>query len=146
MKTLVKSNGSLSAVPKMFDDFFMRDFFNVPGLNNDRGSLPSVNIRETEKSFELEVAAPGMKKEDFSIELERDLLTISAQKEEQKDETQGKYTRKEFSYSSFKRSYTLPERVVDGDNISARYIDGVLLLSIPKTKEAVKPTRRIDIE
>jgi HSP20 family protein len=147
MKTLVKSNSNLiPEIPSMFDDFFLRDLFNLPGY--DRGSspsVPSVNIKETDKSYEVEVAAPGMKKENFKVELDGTQLIVSAEKEERQEQKENQYTRREFNFSTFKRSFSLPERMVDADHITARYTDGILYLSVPKTKEAIKPNRLIEI-
>jgi HSP20 family protein len=147
MKTLVKSNGNLPETTSMFDDFFMRDFFNVPSLGrSNMQNVPAVNIKETDKSYEIEVAAPGMKKEDFKIEVDRQLLIVSAEKRSEKEEKEDNYSRREFSYSTFKRSFTLPERMVDAEKIDAEYKDGVLHLFIPKLKEAIKSSRVIQIK
>jgi len=131
------------------DDFFNRSLTNW-GLSNysDAGStLPAVNIRETEDSYEVEMAAPGMNKEDFKIELDNNLLTISSEKtEEHEDNGKEKYSRKEFSYQSFQRSFNLPKEVVDEEKIEAHYKNGVLHLTIPKKEQAKqKPPRKIQI-
>ncbi|WP_228421266.1 Hsp20/alpha crystallin family protein [Chryseobacterium indoltheticum] len=129
----------------MFDDFFNRELFNW-GNNNfsaSRTTLPSVNIKELEKAFEVEVAAPGMKKEDFSITLDGNMLTISSSKEDQQEEKDGKYTRREFSYQSFQRSFELSKDVVDDENIQARYENGVLRLTIPKKESALAQSPRL---
>ena len=134
-------------LPSLFDEFFTRDWFNLPKVG-DGGTLPAVNVKETDNSYELEVAAPGMTKNDFKIELDNNMLVIWAQKEnsEEEKDPKGKFTRREFSYRSFRRSFSLPERLVDGENISARYADGILYVSVPKTEAArVKPARRIEI-
>ena len=99
--------------------------------------MPSVNIREAADKFEVEVAAPGMDKKDFKITLDGNLLTISSSKQQSSEETDDRYTRKEFSYQSFQRSFELPRDVVDQDKINARYENGLLHLSIPK-KEGAK--------
>lgn len=148
MTTIVKrTNGSLlpASQRSMFDDFFNRELFNW-GNNNfsaSRTTLPSVNIKELEKSFEVEVAAPGMKKEDFSITLDGNMLTISSSKEDQQEEKDGKYTRREFSYQSFQRSFELSKDVVDDENIQARYENGVLRLTIPKKESALAQSPRL---
>jgi HSP20 family protein len=105
-----------------------------------------VNIRENDNSYEVELMAPGMKKEDFNIELDNELLTISAEiKSENNTQEEGKFTRREFSYSSFKRTFTLPETVKEED-INAVYQDGILKISLPKKEEALpKPKRMIEI-
>ncbi|NJM94755.1 MAG: Hsp20/alpha crystallin family protein [Cytophagales bacterium] len=132
--TLVKRfTDPFESVPSLFDDFLTRDIFNRSALRNQ---VPAVNIREDNENFYVELAAPGLKKEDFKLELENNVLSISSEvKTEQEDKNNG-YTRREFSYSSFKRSFTLPERVVDDERIQAHYEDGVLLLTVPKREEA----------
>lgn len=155
MGNLMKSNGYRNngsffpELPSIFDNLLKMDSFNRP-LSGDfnSSSLPAVNIKENEKSFELEVAAPGFTKKDFKIELENNRLNISAQKEvkeESKDE-EGNYTRREFRFESFSRSFSLPERLVDAEKIQAKYVDGILHLSIPKTEEtALKNTKLIKV-
>lgn len=150
MGTLVKNNRSLfSAMPSLFDESMMRDWFNWPlNGNSDRGSVPAVNVRETSDTYELEVAAPGMRKQDFKVELDNNMLVISAEKEDKHEEQDDKenYTRREFSYQSFVRTFSLPERLVEGDKISAKYHDGILHITVPKTDEAkVKPAKQIQI-
>jgi HSP20 family protein len=150
MGTLVKSNNKLfPTIPSLFDDFFARDLFNLNNLNQSYGdSLPSTNIKEMEDHFEVEVAAPGMSKNDFHVELDNDTLIISAHRENQREEKDkdGNYTRREFSYQNFSRSFSLPERMVQGEKISAKYRDGILQIMIPKTEEAkTKPARQIRI-
>lgn len=148
MTTIVKrTNGSLlpASQRSMFDDFFNRELFNW-GNNNfsaSRTTLPSVNIKELEKAFEVEVAAPGMKKEDFSITLDGNMLTIASSKEDQQEKKDGKYTRREFSYQSFQRSFELSKDVVDDENIEARYENGVLRLTIPKKESALAQSPRL---
>ncbi|WP_460925229.1 Hsp20/alpha crystallin family protein [Pontibacter brevis] len=136
-------------MPSLFDDSMMRDWFNWPFNNNtERGSVPAVNVRETKNSFELEVAAPGMDKQDFKIELDNNMLIISAEKENKQEEQddKGNFTRREFSYQSFTRSFSLPERLVQGDKISAKYKDGILCITVPKSEEAKeKPVKKIEI-
>ncbi|GAA4751812.1 Hsp20/alpha crystallin family protein [Flavisolibacter ginsenosidimutans] len=104
-----------------------------------------VNIRETEKEYVLELVAPGMKKEDFSVKIDDNLLTISAEKNEEVANEGEKFVRKEFKFQSFKRSFTLDEKI-NADGISAQYVNGVLTLNLPK-KEEVKPaTKQISIQ
>jgi HSP20 family protein len=152
MTTIVKrTNGSLlpASQRSMFDDFFNRELFNW-GNNNfsaSRSTLPSVNIKELERAFEVEVAAPGMQKEDFNITLDGNMLTISSSKEDQQEENSGNYTRREFSYQSFQRSFELSKDVLDDENIEARYENGVLRLIIPKKESALaRPPRLIEIQ
>ena len=116
-------------------------------VNSIGTSIPAVNIQETEESFSVEVAAPGKTKEDFNIELENDVLTISSEdkKENETTEKNGRYTRKEFSYSTFKRAFSLPDSV-DSEKISAQYNNGVLEILLPKREEAkVQAKRMIEI-
>ena len=148
--SLVKRNGSLlNQMPAMFDDFFNRDLFNWGTLNfsDTNTTIPAVNIKETAENYEVEVAAPGMKKEDFKIELDGNALTISSERSDQKNDQEGeRYSRKEFSYQSFQRTFTLQKDVVDLDKIQARYEHGLLHLVIPKKEEAKqKPPRLIQI-
>ena len=149
---LMKRNGDYtSSLPGFlgFNDLFTRDFFNW-GLSNSAlagTTLPAVNIKETAENFEVEMAAPGMTKKDFKIELDGTQLSISSEKNEEHEEKEGEnYSRKEFSYQSFQRTFNLPKEVVDIDKIQAKYIDGVLKLVIPKREEAKqKPPRLINI-
>lgn len=147
---LIKRNGN--QVPgfhrSFFDDIFGRELFNWENNNFSTTSttLPSVNVKETADTYEVEVAAPGLEKNDFKVTLEGNLLTISSEKENQQTSEQENFTRREFSYQSFQRSFELPKNVVDEENISARYENGLLLLSIPKKEEAKqKPPRMIEI-
>ena len=146
MRALAKSN---SMFPSFFDDFLTRDFYNWPQMQRTSGgTLPSVNVKETNDMFELEVAAPGMSKDDFNITLDNGLLTISSERENKNEEkdSDGNYTRKEFSYQSFTRSFSLPEKMVEAEKISAKYTNGILHVTVPKTEAAkVKPARQIAI-
>jgi HSP20 family protein len=148
--TPVKRNGNLlNTLPGLFDDFFAKDLFdwNNANFSMQGTSLPAVNVKETAENFEVEMAAPGMKKEDFKVELDNNVLTISSEKQNEHEEKEGeKYTRKEFSYQSFQRSFTLAKEAVDADNIQAKYENGVLRLTIPKREEVKqKPSRLINI-
>lgn len=146
--SLIKRN-QLFPMTGMFDDFFTRDLSNW-GLNNNsitNTTLPAVNIRESAENYEVEMAAPGMTKDDFKIELDGNQLTISSEMESQQENNEdNKYSRKEFSYQSFQRIFQLPKEVVDADKIQARYVNGLLQLSIPKKEEAKqRPPRRIEV-
>lgn len=148
--TLVPRNGSLlNPLPMLFDDFFNRDLFNWGNSNFSvtNTTIPAVNIKETAENYEVEVAAPGMTKKDFKVELDGNALTISSEKSDEKEEKEGEnYSRKEFSYQSFQRTFTLPKGVVDVDKIQAKYENGLLHLLIPKKEEAKqKPARLIQI-
>lgn len=132
-----------SFFPSVMDELF-KDW----AVNNPQPArvVAPVNIRETENAYTVELMAPGFKKENFNIELENDLLTISSEvKNEKAEQEEGKYTRKEFSYTSFRRSFTLPE-TVNAEEINASYQDGILSVMLPKRVEALsKPKRLIDI-
>jgi HSP20 family protein len=131
--------------PSIVDEFFGRDF--MPDLFNfETGvNMPSVNIIEGEDNFRIEVAAPGLDKKDFKLNLDNNVLTITSEKEEKREEEKERYMRREFQYSSFKRSFTLPQSV-DAGNISANHNNGVLTITIPKREEAKqKPPKQIDI-
>lgn len=144
--TLVKrTNGLFPSVPTFFDDFFVKDLMGWSNANNAYGaSLPAVNIRQDENSFEVEVAAPGLSKEDFKVQVENDVLTISSEKENE-NQDRG-YTRREFGYGSFKRTFTLPENQVDVEKVKASYNNGILHISLPKREEVKpKPARTIKI-
>jgi HSP20 family protein len=147
--SIIKRNSSFPAMNSIFDDLFNKDLINWGLVNNSatNTTLPSVNIRENNDNFVVEMAAPGMTKEDFKIELDGNLLTISSEKEDRNEMKDGeKYTRQEFSYQSFQRSFQLPKDVVDADKIQARYESGVLNLVIPKKEHAKqKPPRMIEI-
>jgi HSP20 family protein len=107
--------------------------------------LPAVNIKENDNGFDVEMAVPGMKKDDFRVNLENNVLCISSEKKLENETNQGNYSRKEFSYQSFSRSFTLPDSADEG-NIKAKYENGILMISIPKKEEAKpKPPRVIDI-
>ncbi|MCC6383897.1 MAG: Hsp20/alpha crystallin family protein [Bacteroidia bacterium] len=121
------------------------DFFNTWPGDSRRQSVPAVNISETDENFRIEVAAPGMNKEDFKISVENDLLTISAEKKEEKSDKNERFTRQEFSYVSFSRSFNMPE-MVDTEKINASYNNGVMVIILPKQEEAKpKPVREIKI-
>lgn len=155
MMTLAKrNNGLLNRFPAFFDDFFNRDLFdwNASNFSNTNTTIPAINMKETDSHYEVELAAPGMNRKDFSIRLEDNVLTISSAKTTETEnsngeaKTQGRYISQEFSYQSFQRSFTLQKDVVDADKIEARYEDGVLHLLIPKKEEAKqKAPRMIEI-
>lgn len=140
---LLKSK-DFPVLPNVFNDFF-RDW-STSNFSDTNTTLPAVNIKENENEFLVDVAVPGMEKEDFKIDLDNDILTISSEKTINNDNSDEKYTRKEYSYLSFKRSFTLPKGVVDSDNISATYKNGELKITIPKLEEAKpKPVKLIEV-
>ena len=150
---LTKKTGFMPSLNNWFDDlFFTNDFapaFRPNQLFKGHSALPAVNIKETPTDFHIEIAAPGMRKEDFQIEIKDQLLTISSEQKSEKEEKgeAGKFVRREFSYTSFKRSFTLPEDSVDAQKIAAKYQDGILQLDIPKkVVEKTETKRLIDIQ
>jgi HSP20 family protein len=134
-----------SDVPAMFDDFFMRDIF-LPSFSNTGVSTPAVNIIETSNDFRLEMVAPGMKKENFSLELQNDQLTISYEHEDNREgeRSDWKYLTHEYNYHSFTRSFSLPD-TIDSEKIQAKYEDGILHIAIPKREEAKRKSMRIQV-
>lgn len=129
--------------PFMMSDFFNDNFF--PVLTQRSNVVPAVNIRENEKEFSLALALPGIDKKDLKIEINKDLLTVSSEKEQENVENNGDYSRKEFSFSSFCRSFYLPENVKT-ENIEASYKDGILTITLPKEEEEkAKLHRQISI-
>lgn len=142
--TLVRFTGN-----PLIDRFFDTDLFDWTSKNYSKTNttLPSVNVKENDNEFAIEVAVPGFEKGDFKIEVHNDVLTISSEKQESnetKDETEH-YTKREFSYQAFTRSFTLPE-TADGDKAAASYDKGILTVSIPKKEEAKpKAPRTIEI-
>ncbi len=126
--------------PTVFDDFFKpwnEWFDNESNLWNRMLTVPAVNITETKDDYKVSLAIPGMKKDDFKVAIEGNMLTISSEKEENKEEKEKTYTRKEYNYSSFSRSFTLPNEV-SKEKIEATYVDGVLTLVLPRKEEAKK--------
>jgi HSP20 family protein len=134
--------------PSLFDRFFENDLFDWSSRNysSTDTTLPSVNIKESSDDFEVEVAAPGFSRNDFKIELDHDLLTISSEKEVENETKDGQqFNQREFSYQSFSRSFTLPN-TADSEKIGAKYENGILRISIPKKEEAKpKPAKQIAI-
>ena len=139
--TIVKRTGNLqNHFPALFDDFLNRDIFNwgLSNFSDTNTTIPAVNIKETPDNYEVEVAAPGMKKKDFKVLLEGNTLTISSEMATQNEQPEEvRYTSRQFSYQSFSRTFTLQKDVVDTEKIQAKYEDGVLQLLIPK-KEVAK--------
>ena len=126
--------------PSVFDDFFKpwNEWFDRPALF-ERLTTPAVNVKENKDDYTVSLAAPGLKKEDFTLDIEGNMLTISCEKQETEEEKDEKYTRKEYNFYSFSRSFTLPEDVKQ-EAIDARYEDGVLKIKLPRLEEAKKLT------
>lgn len=139
--SLIKRNDVL--FPSLMNEIFKPDWFG--GTNDSRFTVPAVNIIENEKDFELELSVPGRTKEDFVIELDENVLTVSSEMVTEKETKEVKYTRREFAYQSFKRAFSLPESV-SADEIKADYINGILKFTLPKKEEALpKPKRIIEL-
>lgn len=143
--TLVKwNNRSVPALSNLFEDFFNGNHFNLVS-SRDEKTAPAVNIKETDRDYIVEVAAPGFEKKDFNVQINDNQLIISSEKEIENEEKDEHFNKREFSYSSFHRTFTLPE-IVKADMITAKYDNGILKLVIPKMDEAVtKPVREIKI-
>jgi HSP20 family protein len=140
MTSLEKKENTL---PSLMSDFFDYDkFFGNRWFERETNqSLPAVNIRENAKEFDIEFAVPGFNNNDFKINIETNVLTISAEKKEEKKEENSRFTRKEFNYTTFSRSFTLPQSV-STETINAKYSDGILKLQIPKKEEAKKDIKK----
>ena len=144
----LRNNGLQPMSSRLTEMLDLDRFFDSDSFFRGFKKVPSANIKEKDNRFEVELAAPGMQKEDFKVELDNDMLVISAEKENKHEDrdSKGDYTRREFSYQSFVRTFSLPERLVKGDKIVARYHEGILSISIPKTEEAkTKQVKQIQI-
>ena len=135
-------------MPVLFDDFFKpwNEMFENSGYWGRTLNMPAVNIIEHKDEYLVSLAAPGMKKGDFNIDVDGNTLTISSEKEESKEDKDKKFTRREYSYSSFRRSFTLPDEI-NKEKIDAKYEDGVLKISLPRKEEVKKATsKHIDVK
>ena len=142
--SLVKWNPESSFFPNITN--WMDDFFPENGFKTWKGvSVPAVNVSETKDAYKVKVAAPGFKKEDFKLEVQNGMLLISGETKQEKEEKDERYTRQEYSFSSFNRTFTLPEHV-NGEGIAAEYADGVLKITLPKNKTEEKPTVQISVK
>ena len=142
MATLVRYNPSL--FNQMVAREFNRYFTPSTATNKVNGFVPAVNVKEDETAYHIEVAAPGLKKEDFSLNLNNNHLTISAKQENNNEEKAENYTRKEFSYSTFERSFRLPKNV-NSEQIAAAYTDGILKIDLPKVEKPVVEPKQIAV-
>lgn len=145
--SIIKRKNSNNLFPSFLDDVLGNDLLNPSAdFGNVGFNVPAANIQEQEDKFVLELAAPGKSKKDFNIELDNDVLTISSEHEDKKEDKDGEnFTRKEYSYESFTRSFTIPESV-ESNKIKANYQNGILKLDLPKREEAkTQPKRMIDI-
>lgn len=145
---LIRRNQNLPGFSNIFDDFLNNDWsdWGLKNYSRTNTTIPSVNIKENNDNFIIEVAAPGLEKSDFSIEVNQGTLKISSEKRGENEVEEESYSRREFSYQSFCRSFSLP-LTVESDKIEAKYDRGILLVTIPKREEAKpKPVRLIDIQ
>lgn len=136
--SLIKSDLNWPSVSDFFEDSWLKERLG-------KESIPAVNVAETDKNYEMEIAAPGYRKNDFSVSVDNGILNICAEQEEEKKEEKKNYTRKEFSSRSFSRNFTLPQNVRE-DDISANYEDGVLHLILNKSKESHPTKKEITIK
>lgn len=138
--TLIKWNPAKNILAnnwnQYLDSFFNDDFFDSSASINQ----PAVNVVESEKNYRLDLAVPGYQKEDFNVDVDGNLLTLSAQSKKEEKEEKENYTRREFSFSSFKRTFTLPENV-DAQQIKATYQNGILEINLPKIEEKKKESK-----
>lgn len=136
-----KNNGLNPLFTDVFDSILNDTFLSDKFINK----TPAVNIAETENDFHIELAAPGLSKEDFKISVEKNILTVSAEKKTEAEVADKKYSKKEFNYTAFNRTFTLPE-TVDYAKIDAAYTDGILKLNVAKKEEAKIQTREISVK
>lgn len=140
MSLIKRSDWPSLASGSWLSDFFDNDRFFDSSLLKFQ-SVPAVNVKETDKSFEIEVAAPGLTKKDFNVSVDNHILTISSEKKEEKETKEKDYTRQEFSYSSFSRSFALPDNIKE-EEVNARYEDGVLKLTLSKKIPSTQKTKK----
>ena len=146
---LIKRNDSFPFGSSIFGDFFDKAFSDWSNSNYSltNTTLPATNIQESQDEFLVTMAVPGMSKKDFKIDLKDNVLTISSEKKDEKKEEQENYTRREYSYQSFSRAFTLPQNVVNDEKIEAKYENGELRITIPKKEEAKpKAPKQISIK
>lgn len=133
--TIIKRNNP--AFPNLFDQFLKNDWPFQGGIADGASTVPAVNIKENKDGFTLELAAPGFKKDDLKVDVEDQVLILSAELKDEKVNEGENYTRREFNYNSFKRSFTLPD-TIDLDRVDASFNDGLLVVSLPKKEELTR--------
>ncbi len=142
-------NNDYTSFPSLLDKFFEGNLmdWNTKNFAESNSTLPAVNVKENDDEYVIDVAAPGLSKDDFKLNYDNGRLTISSEKKEEKEEKEGEVvTRKEFSYQSFQRSFTVPESVINTEKISAKYNNGILQVTLPKREEIKpKPAKEIKI-
>jgi len=129
-----------ASIPSIFNRFFEDNWMDWRNTNfaDNNATLPAVNIQENKDTYQIEVAAPGMKKDNFKVDYDNGQLIISSEVKEEKEEKEANFSRREFNYKSFQRTFTIPKNVIESDKIAAKYENGILHISLPK-KEEVKP-------
>lgn len=144
------SNNAFPSLPSLFDRFFDGELmdWNRSNYSETNSTLPAVNVKENDNEFLIDVAAPGLKKDDFNVNYDNGRLSISAEKKNEIEEKEGeKVTRHEFSYQSFQRSFTVAETTIDAEKIAANYDSGILHIKLPKREEVKpKPAKEIKIK
>jgi HSP20 family protein len=144
--TLVKFNNKpVKNFDSFFDDFFTNLPFNTPALAGNASKVPAVNIHETKDAYHLELNAPGRQKEDFTINVDKGLLTIGYEKKQETKSEDYKTVRREFSFETFKRTFSVDEKI-DVDNIQAKYENGLLKLHLPKKEDHKQETKQITVQ
>lgn len=144
MNSLARSDQNRNRSVDPWKDFFGMDFFNS-GFPAMRSNMPAVNLSENESSYCVDLVAPGFKKEDFKVSVNEDILTINAESKEEKNQDGKEYSRREYTSSSFTRSFKLPDNTID-DQIAANYKDGILNITIPKSEKEKKASKEINIQ
>ncbi len=144
MKTMVKRNVFPTFLDEIFNEPFLRNALPASHMIS-KGQVPALNLKENDFQFTIEMAVPGMKKSDFKIEVEDQILTISSVKNEEQEKEQANWKRKEFGFYSFKRNFELPEDAVFLEQISAQYEDGVLRVNVPKKSKEEKVKKVIEV-
>ena len=139
-----KNYAAPSIFEEFFNDSFLPRFFDGDNWVSNNNKVPAVNVEEDEKEYRIEVAAPGLEKDDLKVSVNDGVLTISSEKKVEKEDKKDSYIRREFGYTSFCRSFTLPDEV-DSEKISAKHKNGVLHVNIPKTEAKVVPVKDIKI-
>jgi HSP20 family protein len=143
MQLMKVNQGLFPAFSNLWEDFLGKDIMDIP---KESGSIPAVNIVEKPDKFLVHLAVPGMDRKNLKINIENGILTVSAEKEDKKEEKEDKFTRREFCFHSFKRSFTLPEFVQE-DKVEAKYENGILEICLPKHEQAkVKPVKQIEVK
>lgn len=146
MSNLIKWNNfddTFPSFPSILEDFFGRDNYSR-GLSTGI-SVPAVNIKEEEDKFLISLAVPGLKKDDCKVRVENGMLTVSSSKKQEKKEDKGKYSRYEYNFSSFSRSFSIPDNA-DGDKVDAKYENGELKISLPKKEKSLSSGKEIEIK